>query len=187
MRIGIDIDDVITDTSLTMKDYIEKYDKNGEILEHVEEVIRGDMPTPGIKKFFADNSIKIFGSVKLKIDVSRVTKNFLNAGHEIFLITTRGDVKFKGSEKLTIEYLKNNDVSYTKILFNSFDKAKVCRENHIDIMVDDSVKYCKEISNENIKSVLFTSEINKLVDVDIQRVNSWRELEKIINKENLHV
>ena len=182
MRIGIDIDDVITDTSLTITDYIVKYDRNGEILEHIEEVMRGEMPTQGIKKFFDENSIKIFESAKLKKDVSKVTRNFLDTGHEIFLITSRGDVKFKGSERLTLEYLKNNDVSYSKILFNSFDKAKVCKENYIDIMVDDSAKYCTEISKENIKSVLFTSEVNKLLDVDVQRVSSWLELERIINE-----
>lgn len=41
MRIGIDIDDVMTNTSEAMREYIEKYDKNGEISDHMEEVMRG--------------------------------------------------------------------------------------------------------------------------------------------------
>ena len=35
MRIGIDIDDVITDTSKAMEKYILKYDKNGEISNYL--------------------------------------------------------------------------------------------------------------------------------------------------------
>jgi len=66
MRIGIDIDDVITDTSLSMKEYIVKYDKNGEITSHIEEVMRGEMPTPLIKKFFEDNCVNIFKNAKMQ-------------------------------------------------------------------------------------------------------------------------
>ena len=42
MRIGIDIDDVIVDTSLAMKEYIEKFNENKDIYEHMEDVIRGE-------------------------------------------------------------------------------------------------------------------------------------------------
>lgn len=182
MRIGIDIDDVITDTSLAMKEYISRYDKCEDIYNHIEEVMRGEMPTANIKKFFADNSIKIFSNAKTKENVSEVMHRLLDNGNEIFIITSRGEIKFKGSEKITIEYFKENDIKYTKILFNSFEKAKVCKDNDIDLMVDDSAKYCMEIKEKNMKSILFTSDVNKTIDVSVQRVNNWLELENEINE-----
>jgi len=181
MRIGIDIDDVITDTSLSMKEYIVKYDKNGEITSHIEEVMRGEMPTPLIKKFFEDNCVNIFKNAKTKENASKVIEKLLNDGNEVFIITSRGEEKFKGSSDVTIEYLKTNNIKYTKILFNSFEKAQICRDNDIDIMIDDSEKYCSEIEKENIKSILFTSEVNKNISTSVERVDNWLQLQEKIN------
>lgn len=181
MRIGIDIDDVITNTSEAMQEYINKYDTKGEINSHIEEVMRGDMPTPAIKKFFEDNGYKIFQKTKIKENVSEVTKRLIENENEIYIITSRGEIRFKNSEKLTLEFLKLNNIKYTKILFNSFEKAKICKENNIDVMIDDSVKYCIEIEKEDIKSILFTSNVNKNIKTQIKRVNNWLELEKEIN------
>ena len=74
MKIGIDIDDVITDTSLSMKDYIIKYDTNGEIVKHIEEVMRGEMPTPSIKQFFDDHNVEIFGNAKQKENANNIKR-----------------------------------------------------------------------------------------------------------------
>ena len=49
-------------------------------------------------------------------------------------------------------------------------------------MVDDSVKYCEEIRKENIKSIVFTSEVNKNINTNIERVSNWLELEEKINR-----
>ena len=54
MRIGIDIDDVITDTSSSIRKYIDKSDNKGHIYNHIEEVMRGEMPTQEIKNFYKD-------------------------------------------------------------------------------------------------------------------------------------
>ena len=59
MKIGIDIDDVITDTSMAMKKYIDKYDNNSDIHTHIEEVMRGEMSIQEIKDFFTENGVRI--------------------------------------------------------------------------------------------------------------------------------
>ena len=45
-------------------------------------------------------------------------------------------------------------------------------------MVDDSVKFCVDIVNNNMKSILFTSVVNKNEIVEVPRVSSWLELQK---------
>lgn len=178
MRIGIDIDDVITDTSIAMKEYIEKYDTDGEISKYMVEIMRGEIPTPRIKEFLEENGVKFFNKTNVKPDAVRVINNLLENGDEIFLITSRGEERFKGTEAMTLEFLEKNKIGYTKIFFNSHEKARICRENKIDIMIDDSAKFCVEIQNENMKSILFTSYVNKDIDVDVPRVNNWIELEE---------
>ncbi len=180
MRIGIDIDDVITDTSLAMKKYIEKYDNNSDIHNYMEEIMRGEMPTEEIKEFFRENGTNIFKDATVKLNASKVIQELLNNENEIFIITSRGEEKFEGSEQLTLEFLKFNKINYTMILFNSFEKAKVCKDNHIDVMIDDSAKYCNEIKKQNMDAILFNSEVNKLSDVNLPRVNDWIELKEKI-------
>lgn len=181
MRIGIDIDDVITDTSSSIRKYIDKSDNKSDIYNYIEEVMRGEMPTQEIKNFYKDNSINIFRDAKVKEDASSVIKNLMNQGNEVFIITSRGEVKFSGSEQLTLNYLKSNNINYTKIIFNCFEKAGVCKENGIDLMIDDSVKFCVDIANNDMRSILFTSVVNKDEIVEVPRVNSWGELQKEID------
>ena len=181
IKIGIDIDDVITDTFITMKRYIDKYDDNSDIHSHIEEVMRGEMPTQGIKNFFTENIINIMKSAKIKKDASEVIQELLNEGNQIFIITARGEMKFKGSEQVTLQYLKLHNINYTKILFNSFEKSTICKDYNIDVMIDDSIKYCLEIEKENMKSILFTSVVNKSSNTTVKRVNNWKELKNEID------
>ena len=182
MRIGIDIDDVITDTSKEVEKYILKYDKNSEFSNHLEEIMRGEMPTQNIKNFFAKNALEIVKKAKLKNNVKEVLQKLFDEGNEIFIITSRGEIKIKGSEETTLEYFKSNNIKYTKILFNVFDKAKSCKENNINLMIDDSIKHCSECEKENIKSILFTSIVNQSIETKLDRVENWLELENKINQ-----
>lgn len=86
MRIGIDIDDVITDTSASMKEYIIRYDTNGELAKNIEDIMRGDASTPFIEKFFIDHFLDIAGNAKIKDNAVRVIKKLFDNGNEIYLI-----------------------------------------------------------------------------------------------------
>lgn len=77
---------------------------------------------------------------KIKEGASEVIQQLLNEGNEIFIITARGERRFKDSEQITLQYLKSHNINYTEILFNSFEKTTICKNYNIDVMVDDSVK-----------------------------------------------
>lgn len=51
-------------------------------------------------------------------------------------------------------------------------------------MIDDSVKTCELVNMSGIKTIVYTSEINKNISTNIKRVENWLELEKEINKMN---
>jgi len=181
MRIGIDIDDVITNTYQSIINNIEKYDKNNELSNYMEDIMRGDNSNPIVKRFFDENCTTFFSNAKMKDNANKVIKRLLENGHEVYIISSRGEIRFKGSEELTLNYFKANNIPFTKILWNSFDKATICKDNNIDVMVDDSAKHCIAVQNQNIKSILFTSEVNKSIEVNIPRVNNWLELEHMLN------
>lgn len=179
MKLGIDIDDVLVDTSKLMLDYIKNINNNEDILNHMEEIMRGEIPDNIVSKFINSNIANILDNVQLKPNAKKVLEK-LEKNNEIVFITSRGDKKIKGTEEVTLNYLKKNNIAYKKIIFNAYNKAKICKENNIDILIDDSVKLCEEAQKEGIKTILFTSIVNKNKQTNIKRVNNWLELEKII-------
>ena len=80
-----------------------------------------------------------------------------------------------------MEYLKKYNIEYSDIIFNSFEKQIDSQNNNIDIMIDDSVKNCELVSKSGIRTILYTSYINKAIETDIERVESWREIENKID------
>jgi uncharacterized HAD superfamily protein len=185
MRIGIDIDDVITNTSELIEECVESIDQDSnreKILKHMKEIMKGTPTDPEVIKFCVDNYYKVFQNVRIKDNVSRVIQDLLDQGNEIYLITARGNDNdyFKDSEEATKKFLEDNEIKYTKIIFNAINKAKICLDNQIDVMVDDSVDHCEEVKNVGIRSILFTSSVNKNIITTVERVDNWLDLEKKI-------
>lgn len=179
VKIGIDIDDVITNTSETIEEYVMKNNNSQKLQEHMKEIMKGNPSDPEVIEFCMETYLKVFQKVKLKDNAKEVIQRLLDKENEIYLITARGENLefFKGSEKVTKEFLEDNNIKYTKIFFNAIDKAQLCIDNQIDVMIDDSIEHCEDIKNIGIKSIVFTSKVNKNIFTTIERVNNWLELE----------
>ena len=186
MKIGIDIDDVITNTSEKIEEYVVKDNNREKLQEHMKEIMKGNPSDPEVIEFGMKNYVRVFQEVKSKDNASRVINNLLDKGNEIYLITARGDnfEFFKGSEEVTKKFLEDNNIKYTKIIFNAINKAKLCVDNQIDIMIDDSIEHCEDVKKAGIKSILFTSNVNKETYTTVERVDSWLDLEKKITLMN---
>lgn len=182
MNIGIDIDDTLIDTTKNFKDVIGQYDKTGDVEKYVEEILSGEIPTENIRKFMNTYLLEVTKTIEIKEDAADVIRRLKEKGHKIIFITSRNDEECKGLEDFTLEYLKKNNVVYDRILLNSRDKAKVCLENDIDIMIDDSMKHCQNVASKGIETFLFTSMINKDKETMLKRVDNWKQLEKEIDK-----
>ncbi len=184
MKIGIDIDDVITDSSRLFKEYFEKYGSRyfepDEMKENLIYIMRGNFVNDKIKKFILTYIKEIISNVKLKPNAVEVLTRLRESGDEIFLITTRGIKVFEGAEELTIKYLKDHNVPYDNIIFNAYNKDKEIKENNIELMVDDSVEICENLNLKGIKSYLFTTDVNKNQNTSVKRVFDWLDLEKKI-------
>ena len=103
--------------------------------------------------------------------------------NKIILITARGNIRFPGSEEITFRRLKEHGINYDGIVFNSNDKVKVCKDNNIDIFIDDSPKHCLEVSeNLGIPVIGFESVINReeMQKNNIRCISSWDELDNAL-------
>ena len=181
MKIGIDIDDVLTDTSKVIVEFFKKYETSGDGMKHIVEIMKGELPTENIKKFYNLYINQMLREANLKDKyAAEVINRLFSEGNQIYFITARCEEKFKGSEQITIETLRDNNIKYSKIIFNASEKAKICSRNNIDFFVDDSVRNCEEVSKMGIETVVFTTKINENIKTNIARVSSWRELENRI-------
>ena len=184
MKIGIDIDDVITNTSEKIEEYVLKDRNSQKLQEHMKEIMKGNPSEPEVISFCMENYLRVFQKVKPKDNASKVIQNLLDKGNEIYLITARGENLefFRGSEKVTKKFLEDNNIKYTKIIFNAVNKAQLCVDNQIYIMIDDSIEHCEDVKNVGIKSIVFTSNVNKKTFTTVERVDNWLELESKLNE-----
>lgn len=180
MRIGIDIDDTITNTyDLVIEEVAKELNVQFKELReknyNYDDLYKGCGFPPMSQKIF-DVFANLVSKIELKDDSQEYLRKLHNEGHEIIFITARSHTRPGQNE----EYLKKHDIKYSKLIEGAETKEKFAREEQIELFIDDSVKNCKEIKNVGIDVILFDAPYNKKCE-DLRRVSSWKEIYEYIN------
>lgn len=188
MKIGIDIDDTITDTYDVMFNYAQRYTINElkkdatpakvDCLNHyyVENLHKWDKEESDV--FWNKYYLEMIEKVKPKTFSVEYIKE-LSKNNEIYLITARYDDETKIAERITKKWLEKYDVPYKELVFYAVDKLKAAKENEIDIFIDDGFSNCKNLAEGGIKTFMMESAVNKNLDLTnekFERVYSWPHL-----------
>lgn len=193
MKIGIDIDNCISNFDDTLlKEYL-KHDKElrntGIINENPEYLRRGmfDWTEEEEKNFYDANIEKFAKSLKPLENSPHYIKKLKEDGHEIYIITGRNNGEYISPYELTEEWLKQYDIIYDKlVLTDAYDKhAKtvVCLENNIDLMIEDSTRTSLDLKNNGIKVFTMNTRYNQK-EQTLDRVSNWKEIYEKISKLN---
>ena len=185
MRIGIDIDNVISNfNDVLLKEYL-KHDKElkdtGIINEKANYIRNGmfDWSKEEEIEFYKTNIERIATNLKIINNADKFINKLLEDGNEIYIISGRDNGEYKDPYDMTKKWLAKNNILYTKlILTNAYDshaKTVECLNNKIDIMIDDSTRICVDLKENGIKVLMMNTRFNQN-DVDIERVSSWREI-----------
>ena len=188
MKIGIDIDDTITESGKVIKEFCYKYDKdysdNNLLINSINDIMRGFLKDDIVKQFFNDHCVEICNTIELKDNVKEVIDKLRNEGNKIYLITARSD-KFYGDARYhTSKYLENKNINYDVLSTGQTFKVEYCKQEGIDLMIDDAIDTVENMKENGINSLLFTSEINKDKETSVKRVNNWLEVYDIIHNMN---
>ncbi len=175
MKIGLDIDDTITNSTEVILEYMKEYFKVEDAVP-----ILASADNIEITNFYKQKLPEMILKYKVKDNVQEVIDRLRSQGHEIIIITTRG-YSFGTIEEATTKYLKENKVNYDQIFYRQKYKEEVCKKQNIDIMVDDSINVLDRVADIGIKTLLFTSLQNQKIKTNFNRVSNWLELEKYIN------
>ncbi len=191
MKIGIDIDNCIANFDDTLlKEYL-KHDKElrntGIINENPEYLRRGmfDWTIQEENDFYNSHIENVAKSLKPIKDSPYYIKKLKEDGHEIIIITGRNNGEYKDPYNLTKEWLNKYSIFYDELIFtNAYDKhakSKVCLENNIDLMIEDSIKISVDLVNSGIEVYTMNTRYNKKEE-SLNRVSSWKEIyERISN------
>ena len=186
MKIGIDIDGVLTDISRAVIDYGGKfcYDNALEYIVHPEEYDEGkvlSLNDDQIEKFW-NQYLELYATQYPTRDFAKeVVQKLKEQGHSICIITARNEEGLPpetyGTMQLMVkEWLQDNDIIYDELVFSKGSKLPYCMERKLDIMIEDSPRNIVEIAKE-IPVLCFDNPYNKQIEgKNITRVYSWYDI-----------
>lgn len=168
MKIGIDIDDTITDTHLCVFEY--------KKLAYPERNPNELLPNNLYKEFMNKYELDIHKHAKLKENVVESIQKLHN-NNEIIIITSR-DIR---SESITKGYLNSNNIPYDQIYFDIKEKGDLAAYLEIDIFIDDHNSICRQMSNVGIKPIKMHRDDENCEFIEF---NNWNDITNyILNEE----
>ena len=194
MRIGIDIDNVISNFNEMLLEAYFMHDKEvrktGIINPNAKYIRTGmfDWSNEEELSFYKDNIEGIAKKLKVKEKAKEYIDRLHSDGHLIYIITGRDNGEYSEPYNMTKKWLDENNIYYDNlILTDAYDihaKSLECLKNDIDIMIDDSVRICSDLITSGITTILMDTPYNR--KINIKRVKNWEEFYEFVSsyKEN---
>lgn len=201
MRIGVDIDNVISTFNEELLEEFLKHNKElgygNEINKDADYITRGmfNWGEDKVELYYKDNIERIVNNLNVKSGAKEYIDKLKEDGHSIYIITGRDNGEHSDPYNNTKKWLDDNSIKYDKlILTNAYKnyihgKSEKCIENNVDIMIDDSVNICMDCISSGITTLLMDTPYNRK-NKDITRVHNWKEIYEYIKnykKEKLNV
>lgn len=185
-KIGIDIDDTITNSSEIVIKYINEHNNEFEnsniLLERMSTLIVGIFDHEVIREFFRKYAKVMMKEVTLKEDAVEIINKLKEEGNEIYFITARSNEYYGDATKYCENFLTEHGIKFDKVITGHTAKLETCQKEDIDIMIDDGTITCDTLNSYGIKSFLFTSDINKDKETISERVSNWKDAYTKINE-----
>lgn len=186
MRIGIDIDNTITDTLPVFIRYCKKYN---------EEVVKRNIPMNetgfNITTLYDwtqeekdDCFLKYIDEAREQVEVKpnaiKIIQKLRAEGNSVHIITARKRGIMDPYET-TLKFLQKNGIEYDEFVVQK-DKKQYCIDNNIDILIDDEAKNINSVS-EIIPVIVFEYKHNtSCTGENIIKVKTWDEVYRAIKE-----
>jgi uncharacterized HAD superfamily protein len=193
MNIGIDLDDTIADTAKGFLKYGIKFNKEENIAHKIKDCEWDFDKAFGwteenMYQFFDKYLQNVFETIKPKKDAIKVINLLKKEGNKIIIITARSSKHLQGTYEICKKWFEKYKIQVDKIIIDGNDKAIECKNNKINIFIDDGIYHCEKVFNElRIPVLLMNSKYNKdYRNENIKRVFSWKEIYEEIEKIKVH-
>lgn len=192
MRIGIDIDGVLTDEHSFILDYGTKYFSEKKIKYKLHNDIYDsesifEVTEKQYNDFWKKYIFYYSENILIRPFASEVIRRLKNAGNDIYIITSRSFTTYENEYRekmqgIVKDWLDKNNVIYDELIFG-INKADICKEKNIDVMIEDKPENISSISKDKLVICYDHPYNNKLTNSNIIRCYSWYDIyTKISNK-----
>ena len=187
MRIGIDFDDVIADSMQTIIDLQNKqfgtsYKREDATHFHLED-IWGGTKEEWRAKLDDFLSTKHLASLNPVAGVIPALDALKKGGHELYIVTGRSEEGVAATEQWVAEHFPETfaGIHYGFHLASdptkSRKKSEICKENKVELMIEDHFGNAKECAEAGIRVFLFDQPWNQgELPQNIERIKSWDEI-----------
>lgn len=187
MKIGIDLDGVVIDSETTFRTYEEIFDidvlKGNNLINKEEPKFqaRYNWTNEQEKEFIEKYFMTVSKESNLMSGFIGIYNLLKEQGHEFVVITARGGF-IKEMKDDAIRLLEENNIKFDKYYWNVEDKLEICKNEKVDIMIDDDWKIIKRLADNKVKTLYFRdTNLMKLEENEyIKEVNNWGEIYRYI-------
>lgn len=193
VKIGIDIDNTLTDIQKEMNiaayNYAKQLGKEISKTENLLEEINNNgefykqkfkFSYDELKYFLKNIQEEIIRKAKPRTGAVETIKKLREDGHTVYIVTARVSEFHDDPYTLSKTWLDNNKIEYDKLIVNAREKAPICKEEKIDIFIDDQLNNCLTISNEGVKVIRVTTDNTKYDK--IINCNNWEHIYNLIKE-----
>ena len=190
MRIGIDIDGVLTDIEQWQLDcggkFFSKLNKSVVNKDGYEITEIFNVSDELDSQFWNEYLYEYVTKEPSRKYASEVIKKLKDSGNEIYIVTARyltdrNTEDGQRMRKIVSDWLEQENIVYDKIVFAPEDKLQICLENNIDVMIEDKVANIEKISTR-LPVICFHAGYNKHCKNDnIYRTYTWYDIYNLIN------
>lgn len=194
MRIGIDIDGVLTDVGQFSLDYFSKYCVEQGITYQIKKADYSVTKTFGCKKQESDAFWDIYLDYYAKHEKPRkfaaeVIRKLKSEGHEIYIITARwltNEDSKRGMKmrKIVKKWLRKNKIVYDQLVFSKATnerKSQEIMDYKIDVMIEDNPNNISELA-KIVPVICYHTYYNMDCTMpNVTRCYSWYDILNTIN------
>ncbi len=184
MKVGLDIDGTLTKTfELFIKELRELGFLLSDTPEHkgtsYSDYTLGCIPSEYYRRWYAENFLRLRRLYAIQPGVQDALQN---SPHTFVAVTNRCTIN--GSCPSTLSWIQEHSLPISQVFFTQ-NKVAVCKQQCIDIFVEDTVHNALALAKEGIPVLLINAYYNQNVSHPfIKRFFSWQEIPSLIEHFN---
>ncbi len=181
MRIGIDIDGVVSDSYRAwVKELNRHFGTNILELKNYDMHLDFGVSWEEMGKYFEDNVAYLFDIPHPIAGAKEGIEKILQEGHEVTYVTARS----LDEKEYTLRWMKNHRSPHEEILFTSFQsKVDYVLNWKLEVFLEDFLGNAQEISQAGVPVLLLDASYNQgELPSGIIRCQNWQEIVELIEK-----
>lgn len=175
MRIGVDIDGVVSDSYPTwLQELNRHYGKNITVLDDYEMHLVFDVPMDDMNNFFVGNVERLFMIPQPVSGAKEGIETLLREGHEVIYITARTPEE----RDITVRWFTTHGIPHERVLCAGFkSKVDLVKQWGIEAFIEDYQVNARLIAESGVPVLLLNASYNQgELPTGITRCQNWQEI-----------